>query len=521
MAMFGMMQLLMVAMMGGAGNDLLDYMQTKAYWQIKGVAVTAEAMQAELKPVLPGQVKALMADLTGNDEAKRKAAAGRLSTMGVGVIPQLTKAAATAQGNPEKAGAIQQLIGKLYQARQAGSVRRLMAIRTLGELKARAAMPMLTGLLKSKALFEADYAAAAIAAIGGKPYKRPGVSAKTLAADVWRLPSNCGIVAQSKMPPGGPVDFAKILKKVGSLPGGMKAEQILVQATQMLVKAAEMTGNIRFDGATMGVAGNAADRTGFVAIIVRGTYDAKALAALMGEQGRIKTETVNGIEVLKPDNEVALILPGNDMLVFCAGPNREQLPLGEMTTAIKTGVGGLKPASDLGKLIKTLDTSGPLWAAATITDAYRKGGPIIASFKTMTLVSKTVKDGQTFTVTGKGADPKQVDMAVKAFNGLIAMGGAELEQQVQRGRPQSEMLKPILEFFKSIKATADGASATATGTIKGSSLTTIAPLLLWTVSVRDHGPPKMEDIPPDRAVPDGPAERAETPAPAPADRNRN
>jgi len=357
--MFGMMELLLVALTGSAGNDLLDYMQTKAYWQIKGVPVTAEAMQAELKPILPGQMKALMADLTGNDEAKRKAAVGRLSTMGVGVIPQLEKAAAAAQGNPEKAGAIQQLIGKLYQARQAGAVRRLMAIRTLGELKARSALPTLKGLLKSKALFEADYAAAAIAAINGKPYKRPGLSAKTLAADMWRLPPNCGIVAQVSVPPGGPVDFAKLLKKVGQMPGGMKPDQVLVQGTKMLIKAAEMTGNIRFEGLTMGVADNVGDRTGFVVLIVRGVYDAKAISALMGDQGRAKTETVNGIEVLKPDGEVALILPSNDMLVFCAGPKREGLPLGAVTTALKTGLGGLKPASDLGKLIKTVDTSAP------------------------------------------------------------------------------------------------------------------------------------------------------------------
>jgi len=506
MAMFGMMELLLAVLMGGStGNDLLDYMQTQAYWQVKGVAVTAQAMQAELMPMPPGQVKALIADLTGNDEAKRSAAAEKLAGMGTGIIPQLEKAAAAAQGHPDKAGAIQQLIGRLYEARQAGAVRRLMAIRALGELKARSALPALKGLLKSKTLFEADYAAAAIAAIEGKPYTRPGASAKTLAGDIWRLPANCGIVAQFKVSPGGPVDFAKLLKDVGQLPGGMTQEQVLAQATKMLVKAADMTGNMRFDAVTIGVADNAADRTGFAVFIARGTYDAKAISALIGEEGRGRSETVNGIEVLKPDSEVGMILPDNNTFIFTGGPDRGELPLGELTAAVKTGAGGLKPAGTMGKLIKTVDTSAPVWAAATITEAYKRGGPIIAAFKTITLVGKPVKGGQRLTATGKGDDPQQVDLAVKAFNGLIAMGKAELEQQVNRRRPMSRPLKPILEFLKSIKASADGVTATATAMFKGSSLMTVAPLFMYSMSARMPAPPDAQEARP--VPPEVPVER--------------
>ena len=504
--MFGMMEMLLVALMGGGGNDLLDYVQTEAYWQGKGVAVTAEAMQAELTPILPAQVASLVADLTGNDEAKRKAAAGRLSTLGLAVLPQLEKAAAAAQGNPEKAGAVQQLIGRLYQARQAGAVRRLMAIRALGELKARGALGVLKGLGKSKALFEADYAAAAIAAIEGKPYTRPTVSAKTLAGDVWRMPAGCGIVAQFTMPPGGPVDFPKLLKQVGQLPGGRNPQKLLVQATQMLVKVIEMTGNIRLDSVTMGVAGNAGEKNGFAVLIVRGMYDAKVMAALMGEQRRTKTETVNGFEVIRPDRVVALIMPTNTMLVFCSGPREDPLPLGEVTMAIKTGVGGLKPASDLGKLVKTIDTSQPMWAAATITDSYRQAGPIISAFKTITLVARPAKDAQTFTVRGKGSDPKQVELAVKAFKGLIEMGKAELGAQIQRGGPQAGLIKPIHEFLKTVNAKADGVTATATATMKGTSLTMIAPAFLYMLS-SDPGDARPPDAVKVRAVPDAPVER--------------
>ena len=512
MAMFGMIEVLMAVLAGGGGNDLLDYMPTKAYWQSKGVAVTAQAMQDELTPVSKEAIAALIKDLTGNDEAKRTAAAGRLAGVGISIMPQLEKAAAAAQGDPEKAGAIQQLIGRLYTARQAGAVRRLMAIRTLGQLKCRPALGTLKGLLKSKALFEAEYAAAAIAAIEGKAWKRPGAGAKTLAGDVWRLPANCGIVAQMTMPPGAPVDIAKLIKNVGQLPNGMTAEQIMAQGTKMLVMAAEVVGNIRFDSVTMGVAGDVGNRSGFAVFVGRGKYDSKTIAALIGEQGRrTKTETINGIDVVMPDNEVALIIPSDDMFVMCTGPNRQALPLGEVTSAIKSGKGGLTPARKLGKLIKTVDTSQPLWAAATITDAYQVAGPMISAFKTITLVGKPAKGGQLFTVTGKGTDADAVGAAVKEFTGHIAKGIGEVERQVQRGGPQSQLLKPILEFMKSMKAESNGTSATVTATLKGSATGAmlVMPMLMFTARA-SHDIKEMEGPP--EAVPQ------DAPQPAP-DRN--
>ena len=323
----------------------------------------------------------------------------------------------------------------------------------------------------------------------------------------WRMPSKCGIVAQLAMPPGRPVDFPKLLKQVGPMAGGMKPQQVLGQATQMLVKAVEMTGNIRFQSVTMGVADRIDNDNGFVVFIVRGLYDAKAITALLGEQRRTQTETVNGFEVIKPDRELAMILPSNDMLVFCTGPRRSPLPLGEVTTAIKTGIGGLKPASDLGKLIKTIDTSQPVWAAATITDTYRQAGPIISAFKTITLGARSAKDSQTFTVTGKGSDPKLVAQAVAALKGIVEMGKAELSGEIARGRPHAGMIKPILAFLKTIQVTADGATATATATLKGTSLSAIVPAFLMSYSdarMVDHGPPpeKIQPVP----VPQAPVE---------------
>jgi len=124
--------MLMTLVGGGGGNDLVDYLDTNSYWAQQSVEVTVPEMKAQLAP-------------------------------------------ADAKGDP---------------------VRRLMAIRTLGELKKKGAIATLQPLLKSKTLFEAEYAAAAIAAIEGKKFKRPGLSAKERMKDVYLLPAGCGEVGQ-------------------------------------------------------------------------------------------------------------------------------------------------------------------------------------------------------------------------------------------------------------------------------------------------------------------------------------
>jgi len=488
---------------GGMSNDMLDYMQTKAYWQAEGVAMTAEAMQTELRPLTAKQIAALTKDLTSNDEAKRKAAASRLTTAGKGAIAQLEKAAAAAQGDPEKAGVIQQLIGSLYEAPQAGGARRLMAIRTLGELKARSALPALKGLLKSRVLFEADYAAEAIAAIEGKAYTRPMPTAKTLEGDIWRLPAGCGIVVRQTMSGGGPVDLAKIIKNAGQVPGGMTPEKMLEQATKYLTKGVGITGNIRVEAVTVGVSANVGNTIGYAAIIVRGKYDAKIISALIRDQGDAKSETIDGIDVLRPDDEIALILPNNSLLIMCSGSNRGELPVAEMVQAVKTGVGGLKPTSELGKLIKTIDTTKGMWAAATITDSYKQGGPVFAAFKTMTLVSKPAKDVQAYTLTARGTDAEVVAAAVKEFTGHVETGKAELEQMMQQQAMFAQMMKPMLDFLKTVKTSTDGATAIVTARLDGSGLMSILPMYLAQFSMMESdevvNPPDVEDgiIPPD------------------------
>ena len=36
--------MILLALLGGGGNDLLDFIPTQNYWQMRGVVLTAEAM---------------------------------------------------------------------------------------------------------------------------------------------------------------------------------------------------------------------------------------------------------------------------------------------------------------------------------------------------------------------------------------------------------------------------------------------------------------------------------------------
>ena len=123
------------------GGDLLDHMPSGEYWKSRDVVVSVENILAEL----PTNDAKLLPEKEGKDVAGR----------------------------------------------------RLMAIRTLGELKNRKALPMLRKLLHSKRPFEVRYTQRAIASIEGKPWvhsQRPGQA--ELDKDALYLAHYCDLVFQ-------------------------------------------------------------------------------------------------------------------------------------------------------------------------------------------------------------------------------------------------------------------------------------------------------------------------------------
>src|SRR3954451_3623310 len=251
--------LVLLTLLTGNGTDLLDYLPTQDYWQTKGVTVGAKALIDELQPVKPGaDITKLIAAMGAGNAAARDEAARKIEAMGPGVVPQLQKAAKL--DDPEISMRSKQLIQQINQSQKAAQVRRLMAIRTLGETKAKEALPTLQGLGKSEEPFIADYAAAAVAAIEGKAYERPHAPS---GADAWLMPEGCRLVAHLSARGGRPVDFDAMLKNVPAQqvqregqPAGPDAAAIRKQIVAQVLAVAERTGNIRFDGATFGLSGD-------------------------------------------------------------------------------------------------------------------------------------------------------------------------------------------------------------------------------------------------------------------------
>ena len=499
--------MLMMALMGGGGaNDLTDFIDTNSYWALQSVEVTLPAMKAQLASADASAAAALCKDLIGDDEAKSNVAAAKIKSIGMAAMPHLEKAAGDAQGKPEKAARVQNLIGQLYTNVQGPAVRRLMAIRTLGELKKRDALATLQPLLKSKILFESEYARAAIAAIEGKEFKRPGLPAKERMKDVWLLPAGCGVVGQVTIPPGKPIDIAKVIKTMGPMGGGgQKPQDMLPQLTSMIVMAAGQVGNVRIDAVTIGVADDVGNRSGFVVVIVRGLYDTKALKQMLLQAARSNTETIDGTEVFKPDNEFAIFLPSSDRLVLVAGPRKAQTPVAEMIAAVKAGKGALAADSDIGKLVKTVDTTSPIWAAAKMSETYRKES-LFAPFDTMTMTSKIAKGVQSFKVIAIGTDAEKVAQAVKEFDGHMAEGRRETARTAER----MPAIKPMADFIASIKAKADGTEVTVTASMKGNSA--LMGMFMPMMMLRDSRPAEAP-IAPINHGPDGAVEVKSAPGP--------
>jgi len=506
---FGMIELLVVLLSGGGwGNDLLDYLPTNAYWRTKGVEVSAERMAAELAPGEPAEMGRLVRDLGAADFATREAASKKLRTFGPTAIPALEKAAAS--DDPEVRTRAREILKGLSGGARAMAVRRLMAIRTLGELKKPQALPTLRALLKSKEPFVADYAQRAIAAIQGKPHQRPQATKEQAWSDVCLLPPKCGIVVQVRMPGAQAVPFEEALRKlIPTLPMGQDTEKLIAEVASGVGSVAERVGNIRLDTLTIGVAENVGDRKGFVVVVARGFYDAKAAKAAL-KQMNVAVVDMHGIEALQPDNEVRLVLLSNDRFVFVAGPSSEQLPLEEVAAALKAQPDKPALGAAMLELIKTIAPASSAWAAVTMSDAYRQA-PFLAPFDTITAAGKPTEDkALAVTVTAVGKDPEAVKKSVETVRDAINEGLAEIRQEAER----MPFLKPIVEFMESIRIETVGAKATLTARLKGQGAVPmlLMPMFLFSARSAPAPPAQLKEAPVQVAPAPRPAPRPKPPA---------
>ncbi|HEY7115891.1 MAG TPA: HEAT repeat domain-containing protein, partial [Tepidisphaeraceae bacterium] len=263
---------LLFALLSGGATDLLDLVPSDGYWKAKNVvAVTVDQLVTEITPQAGANIADLIKALGSGNPAERDGAASKIRAMGPAAVPALEKAAD--DPDPEVANRVRGLSEQIKLNSKAAGVRKLMAIRTLGEMKKPEALPALRALVNSKEMFVADYATRAIAQIEGKPLPARGAPAAQLKADLTLLPAKCGVVGQFSFASTKPISIEQVAKQVPVMPGEDR-RQSLEMLTGHVIAIADQIGNVRIEGVTFGVADDVGPNGGFAAVIVRGQWDA-------------------------------------------------------------------------------------------------------------------------------------------------------------------------------------------------------------------------------------------------------
>ena len=472
--------MLLLLLLNGGGRDLLDGLSSQGYWQNKAVALTFDNMKLELGTPTPGAVGDISAWITemGSDEyAVREAASKKIRALGPQVIPQLQDKGLNSTDS-EVVDRARQIIDSFTIAGKAKEVRRLMAIRALGELKNPDALPLLRPLVDSPEPFVAEYARNAIATLNGQNVTRPVATAQELQADLNLLPAGLGAVAQEALDRDrtGQID-GLIDQMVQGMPRkGLSPAQLAVrQAAEKnrlqgrlygrVVALAEKIGNVRLDALTVGVARDIGPTSGYVVLVARGCYDPPALRSTLEHE--MAAQKVD--ELTLQGNDWALLTPSPHHLILLAGPSRKALPVATMADAAKTGKGDFATDADMAKLVARVDTTKPVWAALQVTDPFRQAPPL-APFDTLTGVAQRTNDGLQLTVHATGTAAEAVKTGVDNFNKDLAESVQEFKAVVK----EFSAARSALTFLSSIKCEAHGTDATLTALLQDLDLLSLA-----------------------------------------------
>jgi hypothetical protein len=409
----------------------------------------------------------------------REQAGKKIVAIGPGALQQLDEAAKD-PGDVETATRSKALAEQIRSEAKALSVRRLMAIRTLGEMKNRDAMPALNKLLESKQMFEADYAKVAVAAIEGKPAPSGAAAPADRMKDVNLLPSRIDMVFQLVPTGGPPLSLEKMFDKLLANTPGANPQKAMEQVYPPILQLADAVGNVRLDSITLGWYMAPSGKPGNAVIIARGQFDSSAAIATL-KKDQVQTKAFGDSEAYMLDETTALLFPSDGMAVMVAAEKEGELPMDETIAALKKGSGTFAANKDLNKLIAGVDTKQPFWMATKVNDL-REMFDFLGAFDTVTMVSSPQVGAKQPTLavqlTAAGPDEKAVKSAIDTAQ-------AELKQTIDLGAAQAKdlpLIQPIVDMAKSVKLQAKDKQATATADV---TLDAILPVVL----INQIGPP--------------------------------
>jgi len=464
--------LLPLLVLHGGGGDLLDAVATDAYWKLKGLAPDAPTLLAMAEPPATADVAPLLRDLAADDFATRDAVARQIAALGPAALPQLR--AATRHADPEVANSARRLVEQVMAAARTAAVRRLMAIRTLGEMRARDALPLLRRLHDAPEPFVAEYADRALARIEGRaPASRPAADFR---ADIDLLPARCGIVGQLSLHGDAPV-------RINAATAGMKLlgkndpAELLDRLNGDLVAIAEQYGNVRPEAITVALSDDFNGIGGFGVLLVRGRFDRPAIEQALAA-AKVEVAEVDHVRVHKLANEARLFFLSADVVAIVGGTGDAALqPLLDLTATARTGRGKLADDRDMAALIATVDRSRAGWAAIRVNDNFRAN----SFLKPFDHVTATImrRPGGGLDVAGRaaGQDPQAIAKTVDAHNVTVETLVGQIKQFAggnAGGNFGAIPVQPVLDLVESARVKATGAAAAADLVFKSELAATIA-----------------------------------------------
>ena len=481
---FQLLFMLFMLMSGGRENrDLLDMMSSDSYWRAKSVTVsTAQLLQdAEGGGKVSEELGKLVEDLGSAEFARRDAAKGKLLAAGIRALPALK--VATASTDPEVAAAAEELMASLSLHLREGDVRRLMAIRTLGEKKEPTAVPLLKTLAESKAPFVGEYAQRALAEIAGARWEHADRHG-AMAGDAEIMPKDTGIVGQTTGVgiAGFTIDrfVADVLgdKKpaeadaMGVKIGAADVARLTDRATRELLNYAERIGNIRADGATVAVSSDIGGNRNWFALSVRGEYDAHAIAGLVAdllpkENNGFFSATpfeIAGMPAMQLAREVTLVFPSDQQMLFIVVED-SKVPAASvvvpMMVSLLTGKSSLAGNAEMEGMVKGADKSGPVWVVGKPSAEMMRQVRLLAPFDSFVGSSKAETGKITLKLEGIAHPPEQAGVAMTMVSGIL-VGAISAVNTEAKDEPA---LKLVVDFLKSVKIALSPAGATGTAEV--------------------------------------------------------
>ena len=394
--------ILFAMMLGPGGNELLDYIPSQPYWKLKNVTPTADNIAAELMAIKAGDTS------------------------------------------------------------KATQVRKLMALRTLGEMQNASVVPMLQAFADANEPFVADYARRALAtAKGQKIPPRLALPPPQLANELGLLPVHCSTIVQLSERGDASSDPNKLLADFPLEPGQDRVA--LADAfTKRLVDLAERIGNVRVDSATFGLSDDVTVSSGYFVINFRGQLDAGAMNEAMKEIAGEPTD-VDGKPVYRFGPAAAVFVVSDARVVLVSGIKREKLPLSEIAGYIKANQTAHVTTQTVMQMLKQVDMTNPMWGVCQVSPAYQES-PLLTDIEALRLTALKDGRGLALELRARGRTNDAAQNAMDAFLENIS----HLQAKLHIASTNQPVVEPMDRLRASVRGERKDVVATLTAAVHAS-----------------------------------------------------